>query len=205
MASRQHKNAESVGLPESLEVIGACAFANMLILKSINFPKGLKALGTCAFLGSLDIKEVDFSQTQLALIQKNCFHLYKVERFKFPGTLKIIENYAFSYYLKELDLSNTKIKEFNALSVGDCINLERILLPKSVKKIDVDGLQGKSKLREIVVYDKERIELDSDIFTRKKLTMEDVRICGIGMLDKTKAEYIGTVLENIKIVERKKV
>lgn len=109
----QRTNIEYVRLPETLEEVHLCAFAESMV-KEVVFPENLNTLSPNAFRKSC-VERVDLSKTKIKEIKYNTF-----------------EN---SFFLKEIKLPNTLERiERNAFDTTP--SLKYIEIPKSVKVID---------------------------------------------------------------------
>lgn len=83
-------------IPEGIEKIGYCKFANCTSIESIEFPSTLKVAGQYSFSGCPNLKRVDMSESSLELIDILAFvNDESIEEVKLPATLKNMREDAF--------------------------------------------------------------------------------------------------------------
>ena len=81
----------------------------------------------------------------------------KVEKIVGSTTINTIEELAFAYSpsIKEIDLSVTSINGLGGKCFVDCVNLETLWLPDTIKEVSIDNFHNCNKLNKIIFPSKE--------------------------------------------------
>lgn len=83
-------------IPEGIEEIGYCKFANCTSIESVTMPSTMKVAGQYSFAKCPNLKRVDMLQSSLEIIDILAFvNDYSLEEIKLPTTLKEIRGDAF--------------------------------------------------------------------------------------------------------------
>lgn len=161
-------------LPEDIRKIGANVFMHTDSYRSVEFPESLEKIDNYAFYCS-NIKQVRFLGSKLKRIEdfafcgcgkitnislpegleyigKHAFTDTKIRKIKIPGSVKTIEQMAFSCFtLSEISLSEELEYIGENAFVGT--KIQKIKIPKSVKKIDSRAFYTCKKLSELSLSD----------------------------------------------------
>lgn len=145
---------ESIVIPDSVESIGAYAFADCTNLKSIVLPSSVKNIDEGAFSGCVALETVTFGDN-LTVIGDNAFADCAVlkevnfpnslteigagtfegctalKKLKMPNMLTEIGDRAFAdcYSIKEVEFNSKSDIEFGAEVFANCVSMETLLLP----------------------------------------------------------------------------
>lgn len=107
-------------------------------LTTVELPESVTDIGTNAFANCTSLTDVDFSKCT------NLKHLDGAEQWEFANCTS----------LKEIDLSNcTKLEKIWAGGFEGCTNLEKVILPNTIKTIDDEAFRDCSKLTTIELPD----------------------------------------------------
>ena len=163
-------------MSDALETIGNYAFYNCKALTDISLPTSLKSIGVGAFKNCEKLTSVSIPQNVSVLEQEvfmNCTSLGSVE---LPSSLTSVGGYAFAYCLnistfkvpenvtkigdsafygcsKLSNITLSNIEEIADGTFGECIGLESINIPDTVKKIGVGAFANCVKLKELAISD----------------------------------------------------
>ena len=144
---------EEVVLPNSLKKIPQYSFGYMTKLKHIHIPQGVEIIGELAFSMCKDVKIGDkLTLENIQRIDDSAFLESGISgRIIFGEKLRYIGNNAFGDTLiREIDLSKcVNLYEINSGAFKNCINLEKVILPDSIKEIRYLCFYGCEKLKQI--------------------------------------------------------
>ena len=148
----------SITIPENVTEVGENFFANCYSLDKVIFKNDSTYFYPSAFRGCKKLKELSNHIIENGLL----YNFKKTELYSFLGTEihdgKIVVpasvrelDYGFfsSIDLVSIDLSQTKISNICSITFNDCINLETVILPPTVKSIDDRAFSGCVKLSKI--------------------------------------------------------
>lgn len=141
---------ESISLPESLEEIGYDAFGHCEKIKEFIIPSGVKKLGkapfaNCSFKITVDERNEYFKVVGGKLFSKDGKRLIyspancKDKTYTIPaGTQTICElSFAWNNQITEIILPEG-VKEIKGGAFASCDSLEKIYIPATVKKIELE-------------------------------------------------------------------
>lgn len=155
------KNLKTIKLPNSIKKIDNFAFYWCTNLKEINLPESLEFLGFGVFCKCENLEEITIPNSILKLpstydvqgIFKGCKKLKSV---KLPeiGSTEFTQIPAYAFYdcvkLEEINIpKSVKVIRNNAFS--NCKNLQKIILPENLEKIEDMAFYGCEKLKEIII------------------------------------------------------
>ena len=183
------KRYERAFVPKSVTVILDCAFANCESLKEVVIEEGsgLKTIGREVFRGCSSLASISFPEG-LESIGAYAFEGTGLENAEFPGSLRTIGQGAF-YGCKRLRAAkftdglevlgtNEHRGDKTYHGVFQESSLERIDLPRTLRRIEARTFEGCSKLRSITLPDSlERIE--TRCFRKSGLTEIQVPNAGV--------------------------
>jgi len=160
----------------SLSMIEEKTFEYCRRLVEVVLPKSLTTIKQNAFYESNALEKVNFEETSLVTIQSNAFNHCNLLVITFPNTLDRIENSAFMYnmglyevhfsnsltyigelafhychFVKELDLSNTKIIEIGREAFSEWRRLEKIYFPDTLRTINEAAFLSCLELEQIEI------------------------------------------------------
>ena len=184
----EKSKVENVYFPESLKKIGSFAFQNCKHLRKIEFPSNLKEIGEGAFLGT-NLSGTIVVPDSIKKIEKRAFHrtyvtdiitasgkilckldgmfLVDVEKNEVVGRYKGDESGLFTDL--EIPEGVEKLIDFSE-ELSDC---EKLYIPKSVTKIDLNDLLELSRLEEIHVHPENKVYADDMgiLFTKDRKSL----------------------------------
>lgn len=173
------KNLQDITLPEGLLCIGTHAFYGCESLKEINIPASLVEIGPYAFYGLESLESYSVDENNLYFSSDSFGVLYskdktslisfpiksKVENYKVPASVKIINKIAFhnAKNLKNVTFAkNSSLEEIGENAFSECKALVKITIPAQVKTIGESAFFGCESLKEVVLPEKlERISANS--------------------------------------------
>lgn len=212
----------------SLTLIEEKTFEYCRALVEVLLPSTIITINQNAFYQCNSLEKVNFEETSLTTINSYAFYENNLSVINFPNTLTRIESYAFMYnkglyeirfsdsltyigtlafhycsFIKELDLSNTKLVEIGSeafselwrlkkvifpntlITINDhaflsCLNLEAIEIPSSVNRIgfmafaQIPNLTYISISSSINILDQQAFHSDGGVMDRPRI----VRITG---------------------------
>lgn len=121
----------SIEFPESLEEIGAFAFAGCSALESVSLPKGTSSLGEQAFARCPVLQKADFSKSTVAALPDRCFSdCGKLESLSLPSTLTGLGSEV-TARTAITSLSVPKVKNAAPYALADMPLLQEIVLPEN--------------------------------------------------------------------------
>lgn len=123
-------NIRTVVIEDSVAKIPPCSFASCSNLESVQVADSVEKIGAYSF--------------------SNCPKLSDIHM---PANLKVLETSVFSFSKNEsvLDLSNYTFKELGEEAFKGYNNLEKVILPESLTKIDSSAFLGCDKLKEVIL------------------------------------------------------
>ena len=125
-------NLASVQMGANVEKIGSYAFDGTF--ETIELPDTLVEIGECAFNGQ-DLIELNLP-SNISMIGGGVFCRLKITTLTIPGSLKVIEEQAFSgcEQLKEVIIEDG-VETIEESAFEGCTELEKIVIPNSVTEI----------------------------------------------------------------------
>ncbi len=184
---------KSVVFPRSLKTLGSMAFMGCRALERVVFSDGPEILESATFKDCVSLKEVTFGAGLCVLgsefddggVFENCISLREVvlpEGFVVLGTSTFMDCTSLSRIvlpgslaaIGEGSLAHTAISEIVVPEGVDdfynviygCKQLERIVLPSTVKGLSYKAFGGLPRLKEVTLP--RRFEKDKDLFFRKE-------------------------------------
>ena len=153
---------KTLKIEEGIKTISECACLNKNIEK-IEFPQSLIEIEAYGVAFNIKLAKIIMPHdSQLKVIGQSAFRSCRLETFEFPASIETIENNAFEscIFLREADLSKTKIERLSQSVFERCESLVELKLPNSIFII---GFSACSKC-----YSLEHVHIDS---------CKDVSIC----------------------------
>lgn len=132
-------DAKVVTIPETVETIGAYAFAGTEVAV-VHIPANVKTIGTAAFANSA-LKKITFADdSKIKAIPANAFYGSRLSEIVIPASVETIGEYAFA----ETALSLIRFAGNNVTEVGDCAFancalLVQVVLPDGISRMG-DGV-----------------------------------------------------------------
>ena len=119
-------NLQSVSLPQSLRIIGTCAFDNCYI-RELTIPEGVNSIGSGAFAGCENLEKINI-----------------------PDGVSVIEDYLFSHCINLKKISIPKgVNSIGGAAFLGCEKLEEITIPEKVNKIGQGAFDECKSLKEL--------------------------------------------------------
>lgn len=149
---------EELRLPEEIIELGESVIEDCSFIESIVFPKSLKKIGNYLFEQCTSLKNVDFQENLIDLSDGTfvgCQSLESIEKMNLNRNLITLPMLCFSATskLKIADFSLfNKLEEIKNYCFYDCVSLEEVLLPSSLKKIGMCVFYGCNSLRRVVFH-----------------------------------------------------
>ena len=108
-------------VPDGVYGIGHNAFRNYYCLESLQLPETLKVIGESAFYRCSSLRKITLPSSITEISSKSPYGT-------FGSCLQLVE----------VDLSNTKLKVLPEHLFYECKKLQKVILPKTLKKIEGD-------------------------------------------------------------------
>ncbi len=143
-AFKDCKALESVTIPESVKTIGAKAFDNCESLESIKIPDSVTEIGDRAFYNCKDLKAINVSDKN----KNYC----SIDGVLFEKDIKILLCYPAGKTDKSYSVPES-VTSIVQEAFRNCINLEKIDLPKKLKIIDTSTFYNCTNLKSIDIPD----------------------------------------------------
>ncbi|WP_297153668.1 leucine-rich repeat domain-containing protein [uncultured Ellagibacter sp.] len=135
---------------QNLIEVGDAAFDGCRNLAQVDFPGDLAMLGKRAFQHCTSLREVVFSES-LGCIDDATFQgATALSRIVAPGVVEI-NRYAFQRCTSLVDVQFGALETIGRRAFAGCTELERIVLPDTVKVIGEEAFSGCQALREVVI------------------------------------------------------
>ena len=142
--SEQKKFTQSVRLPDSIEVIGANAFAGCERLSEVTLSNALTVIESGVFKDTPSLSEITLPNG-VQEIRKGAFENYKISKVDIPDTIEKIESSAFA----------------------SCENLKEVYLPDCEFSMEPDAFTGCENLKEYIIRDQKNYELNPEAIQKK--------------------------------------
>ncbi|MBQ7835677.1 MAG: leucine-rich repeat protein [Clostridia bacterium] len=135
------QNLSTVNLSEGLKVISDYAF-KLSYIEALNLPDSVTKIGSEAFSWCLNLKEINFGNST-ATISNNAFSSCSIEIITIPGSMTKTGSYAFCRCdnLKGV-IIESNVSAIEQGSFNTCKILEWIVIPVSLKTVEVDAFSG---------------------------------------------------------------
>lgn len=147
---------EEFRLSDGILELGESAIEDCPLIETIIFPKSLKKIGNYLFEQCSSLKKVDFQENMIELTEGTfvgCQSLESIEEMNLNKGLTSLPMLCFSSTskLKTADFSLfNRLEEIQNHCFYDCVSLEEVLLPSSLKKIGMCVFYGCNALRRVV-------------------------------------------------------
>ena len=145
------KNDTTYNIPDSVTMLGICAFENCKNLTQITIPEGVTEIGNSVFYGtSISTIDLPSGLTSIgSMAFRTCRNLTKIT---IPDNVNYIGKYAFEYCsaLKEINIPS-KVTTINDSTFDSCSSLEKIVIPNSITSINNNAFYGCESLTEITI------------------------------------------------------
>ena len=129
-------NANEIVLPDSLEIIGDCAFYNNAVLRSITIPDHVTSIGHYAFANCTNLEQVTIGSGVTSIGRHAFENCSKLTTVIIPANVKTIDAYAFSKCSNLMNIEIAEgVQEIGAYAFQECYNVETITIPASVTTI----------------------------------------------------------------------
>ena len=134
-AFKNSKDIDTIILPDTLEEISANAFFGSSI-RRIHIPDSVKVIGECAFSECPNLEKLIFPNSLESIPEKLCTKSEGLTEVYIPGSVKEIGKHAFSNckQLKSVTL-HEGILSVGTMAFEKCTSLEEIHLPESATQI----------------------------------------------------------------------
>ena len=127
---------KEITIPGSIESLGSYAFRSSGLEKII-FSEGVETIGSGIFESCKDLKEVILPDHSLKSIGRSAFYgCYNFKEIEIPGSVQLIEDYAFGWSGIERVTLRDGIPIINAYAFYRAENLKEINIPDSVQSIE---------------------------------------------------------------------
>ena len=151
---------ESVTIPNSVTTIGDRAFGNCSSLDSISIPRSVTTIGVMAFAGCSSLRSVTIPRGVTTIRDKAFAECFNLESITIPSSVESIGDHVFGgcCNLREIK-GEYATADGRGLVMRDTLirvaaaGLERYVVPKNVKVIDIGALWGCDSLQEVQLHD----------------------------------------------------
>ena len=150
-AFKEH-SLKHIAIPDSVSIIGDCAFKNCTSLQQIVIPDSVISIGKSAFWRCNSLKYVSISNA-VSKIEKDVFEFCESLHFiTIPNSVMSIESWAFSkcYSLQYINIPDS-VMNIKSGAFSDCRSLQQVAIPSSVRNIDYDAFEGCCSLRQVIL------------------------------------------------------
>lgn len=143
---------KNITIPSSVKSIGYSAFCNATALETVTAEEGVQKIGTNAFANCNSLTEFDMPDS-VTEIGEFAFGLSGVTKVCLSDSLEVISENAFEgSAINEIEFgSNNKVIGRSAF--WNCCNLEKIVIPESIKIIYNYAFKDCEKLKEVTFSD----------------------------------------------------
>lgn len=153
----------SVTIPDGATELADYMFNGCTALATVNLPDSLTCINQYAFQNCTQLTQITLPK-ELTVIQKFAFFNTGLTSVKMPSKLTSIEDSAFRECKNLVSVELNEGLEYlapqdstaiNATSRAfmDCVNLETIVLPKSLKYIGSEAFANCTKIQSVVIHD----------------------------------------------------
>ena len=143
----------NVTIPGTVTVIGAQAFENCINLPKINLPAGVTSIASGAFRGCSSLANVVLPNA-LESLDASVFAETILESVTIPKSLKIVSGptspFVYCHYLKRAVFKSGR-DTIPANIFRDCVALQSVTIPDSVKVIDENAFSGCIRLTNVTL------------------------------------------------------
>lgn len=126
--------------------IGPSAFTKSYSLEFVSINETVEIIGQKCFYECKNLTKFQIEgESHLRIIGDSAFELTRLKEFEFPNSIKKLGNYSVNY-LKEYDLSKTKIQVFNtSLYNGESAVL---MLPNTIRRLSIYNIFQEIKVED---------------------------------------------------------
>ena len=145
-AFREWEKLETVNLPESLKVIGSCAFYKTA-LKKVVIPENVDEIDRYAFGYCQELEEILFPKSQTELVSSLVNHCKKLKSIDIPTYLTVmlqLSGCGFESFVIPEGIESVYPGQFN-----DCKNLKDIVFPSTLERQDIYAFEDCDVLESI--------------------------------------------------------
>ena len=140
----------SVSLPEGLKVINSRVFENCTKLSEISFPDSLTTIGAYAFKNCASLKQVKISKI-LTTIAEGAFLNSGIETIDFEEGIQYILTDVFAATNIKTVVLPKSVRKIEMNAFTSCTNLESITLNEGLVEIKSSAFNNLPKLTEIII------------------------------------------------------
>lgn len=132
-----YSKIKKITIPESAIKIGSAAFSECKCLKEVILPDSVKSIGNFAFEGCIELKEMALPKN-LNMISSYVFADSGIKKLILNYNIETIADHAFADMsnLTDINLEDTKVKFINYNAFADCLKLEELTCPKTLKELN---------------------------------------------------------------------
>ena len=138
-------------IPNGVTQIPDSAFNSCRELTSIIIPDSVITLGTSSFYSCRSLKKV-YCSNNISILSNGAFYdCQKLKKIKFPSNLKQIDSNACRdlFNITKINLGDTKIETIGTYVFSYCQNLQKIILPSTLTKINSYAFRYCYKLQDV--------------------------------------------------------
>ena len=143
----------NVNIPSTVTVIGAQAFENCINLPKISLPAGVKTIASGAFRGCSSLTNVVLPNA-LESLDASVFAETMLESVTIPKSLQYVSGatspFVYCHYLKNAVFKSGR-NTIPANIFKDCVALQSVTIPDTVKLIDADAFSGCIRLTNVTL------------------------------------------------------
>ena len=149
---KEHKNIQSVILPEGLKLIGEYAFYFATKLKGINIPSTVTELANYSFTGCYDLTELVFPEGLKTIGNSAFLYCSGLTKIEFPKSLISIGSSAFSgcEALEKITVTGG-VTTISSSAFSGCENLTHVSIASTVTTIGSGAFANCAKLRVVTI------------------------------------------------------
>lgn len=142
----------TVIISDGITSVGAHAFFHFDNLSSISLPDSITTIGRRAFGETKCLKTIDLPDN-LETIKNSAFCVAGIESITIPASVTTIERYAFnSAKIKSISFeSGSNLSTIGIGVFNSCPNLESIVIPEGIERIDEEAFVQCSKLKTVTL------------------------------------------------------
>ena len=152
-------------IPDTVTLIGSCAFENCTSLSEIEIPSSVTSIGHEAFCGCESLTKISIPDSVTTIEDYTFSSCSSLEEIVIPNSITSIRYNAFSYCsaLTKITIPNS-VTSIGANAFVDCGSLAEIVIPNSITRIGSSTFEGCTSLAKVAIPDSVR-DINGDAFS----------------------------------------